>query len=286
MRFVPPLVGIFAVGGIAFAQSAAVALPTTNSVFTRNLGVGTRGADVSALQQFLIAGGYLKAATATAYFGSLTAAALGAWQASVGVSPVTGYFGPLSRGRMSTVQPGSANASGAENISATVTVVGTTSPSLAASKNDSPVRLMIPELNIDASFQDTGLAADGTMEVPSTIYKAGWFTGSARPGEKGVAIVTGHVAQIRGGVVTKPGVFSNLYQLHAGDTLSVLNDRGETIQFVVREVRSYDPTADATAVFSATDGGAHLNLITCEGTWVPSEKSYTERLVVFTDAVQ
>jgi sortase (surface protein transpeptidase) len=84
--------------------------------------------------------------------------------------------------------------------------------------------------------------------------------------------------------VTKPGVFSSLYELSVGDELSVLNDKGETIYFVVRAIRDYDPTADATDVFASKDGGAHLNLITCEGTWNPSQLSYTQRLVVFTDA--
>ena len=87
-------------------------------------------------------------------------------------------------------------------------------------------------------------------------------------------------------MVTKPGVFSNLYELRTGDKLSIVNDKGETINFVVREVRSYDPVADATAVFTSTDGGAHLNLITCEGVWKQAQLSYTQRLVVFTDAVQ
>lgn len=166
---------------------------------------------------------------------------------------------------------------------ATTTTVPTTSTPVTNNENGSPARLIVPTLNIDAGFQYTGLKPDGTMEVPSTIYVVGWYTGSVRPGEKGVSIVTGHVAQIRGGVVTKPGVFSNLYEIKVGDKLQVVNDRGETINFVVREVRSYDPTADATDVFTSTDGGAHLNLITCEGMWIPSQVSYTERLVVFAD---
>jgi sortase (surface protein transpeptidase) len=71
-----------------------------------------------------------------------------------------------------------------------------------------------------------------------------------------------------------------------GDTLTVLDDKGSTSTFVVRAVRSYDPTADATDVFTSNDGGAHLNIITCEGTWDQALLSYTKRLVVFTDAVQ
>jgi sortase (surface protein transpeptidase) len=279
------LVGGFSLGNAALAQNAANVVPAGGFVFTRNLSIGAQGNDVSALQQFLIAGGYLKISTSTGYFGSATMAALGAWQASVGIFPQAGYFGPLSRAKINELaQSTSMNVTSTQRAIATTTImVETTSPPVASGTIGLPARLIIPKLDIDANFQDTGLKPDGTMEVPSTIYVVGWFTGSVRPGEKGVAIITGHIAQVRGGVVTKPGVFSNLSTLVVGDTLSVVDDKGASVTFAVRAVRSYDPTADATDVFTSTDHGAHLNIITCEGTWVQSQLSYTERLVVFTD---
>ncbi len=76
-----------------------------------------------------------------------------------------------------------------------------------------PVRLKIPKLNVDAGIQYMGLTPDGVMEIPNNIFDVGWFTGSPRPGEKGNAVITGHVAQIRGGILTKPGVFNNLNEL-------------------------------------------------------------------------
>lgn len=168
---------------------------------------------------------------------------------------------------------------------ATITV-GATSTVIANNANGSPVRLIIPKLNVDAGFQYNGLKSDGTMEIPSNIYDVGWFTGSPKPGEKGDAIITGHVAQIRRGIMTKQGVFYNLSQLQPGDKLYVLNDKGKSITFVVRESQLYDPTADATDVFVSKDNGVHLNIITCEGTWNQAQLSYSQRLVVFTDAVQ
>src|SRR5882762_10244037 len=48
-----------------------------SSSFTRDLTVGSKGSDVTALQNVLISKGFLKAA-ATGYFGSLTKAALAA----------------------------------------------------------------------------------------------------------------------------------------------------------------------------------------------------------------
>lgn len=271
---------LFAVITNAAGDNASSTAATADFAFTRNLGFGIVGDDVSALQQFLIAGGFLKISTSTGYFGPLTKAAVGAWQASENIYPPAGFFGPISRGKINlAVQQAAAAAIQVPNISITTAPVGATS----TADINNPVRLKIPKLGIDAGFQYNGLKSDGTMEIPTNIIDVGWFTGSPRPGEKGNSIITGHVAQIRGGVLIKPGVFSRLNELKAGDKLYVENGKGESIVFVVRESRNYDPAADATDVFESTDGGVHLNLITCEGTWSSDKLSYSQRLVVFTD---
>ncbi len=70
--------------------------------YTKDLTLGARGADVTALQNFLFSNGFLKVA-ATGYFGPMTKAALAAYQASVGISPASGYFGPITRARLNSV---------------------------------------------------------------------------------------------------------------------------------------------------------------------------------------
>lgn len=81
---------------------------TGGIIISRNLTVGARGDDVKLLQQFLIiknkgpAAMALSGATATGYFGSMTRAALAEYQASVGISPPVGYFGPITRSYVST----------------------------------------------------------------------------------------------------------------------------------------------------------------------------------------
>jgi LPXTG-site transpeptidase (sortase) family protein len=288
--FITLLLYIFvALNGVS--AESLLSATTTDFVFTRNLTVGISGSDVLALQRFLIAGSYLKIVAPTNYFGSLTRMALGKWQATLGIYPSAGYFGSISRGKINTAGTQQTPIYVPPIVSSTV---GTTTITLGTgggvavtnNGNGSPVRLKIPALNIDAGFQYTGLTSLGVMEIPNNVTDIGWFTGSVHPGEKGVSIITGHVAQIHGGVVTKQGVFYNLNKLSAGDKLTVLNDKGETITFVVRESRKYDPTADATDVFVSNDNDAHLNIITCEGTWNPAQLSYSQRLVVFTDAVQ
>lgn len=61
------------------------------------LTIGSEGADVTALQNTLIAGGYSIPAGATGYFGVQTQSALAAWQAANAVSPAAGYYGPITK---------------------------------------------------------------------------------------------------------------------------------------------------------------------------------------------
>lgn len=139
-----------------------------------------------------------------------------------------------------------------------------------------PVRLKIPEINVDSAVEYVGLAPDGTMDIPKSPDNVAWFELGPRPGENGSAVIAGHY----GGKVS---AFDNLYKLRKGDKIYVEDDKGVIIPFVVRESRRYDPEADASDVFSPSDGKSHLNLITCEGVWNKVSESYPKRLVVFTD---
>jgi LPXTG-site transpeptidase (sortase) family protein len=143
-----------------------------------------------------------------------------------------------------------------------------------------PMYLKIPRINIDTALEFVGLTYQGAVDVPKDPINAAWFNLGPRPGDNGSAIITGHYGIWKNG---KRSVFNNLYKLRKGDKLYIEDDKGVIISFVVRESRRYDSNADASDVFVSSDGKAHLNLITCEGVWNRVSKSYSERLVVFTD---
>ncbi|MDP2665319.1 MAG: class F sortase [bacterium] len=142
-----------------------------------------------------------------------------------------------------------------------------------------PVRLKISAIQVDAAIEHVGLAPDGAMDTPKGPSDAAWFDGGPRPGEKGSAVIAGHF----GWKENIPAVFDNLSTLRKGDKIYVENDKGEITTFVVRESRLFGEQGNAAEVFSSSDSKAHLNLITCEGVWNKNTKSYSERLVVFTD---
>ncbi len=142
-----------------------------------------------------------------------------------------------------------------------------------------PARLKIPKLNINAAIEYVGLTPSGLMNVTKSLDTVSWFKFGQIPGLNGSAVIAGHSGEANG--VT--AVFNDLHRLQPGDKLSVEDDKGASITFVVRGSRSYDPAADASTVFGSNDGASHLNLITCEGIWNNTSKSYSKRLVVFTD---
>src|SRR3989338_7184987 len=94
---------------IANVQGALTGVPSTSTSgstttttgtsacsFSRNLTIGSTGADVTCLQNALIGGGFSIAAGATGYFGTQTRTAVASWQSSKNIAPAVGYFGPIS----------------------------------------------------------------------------------------------------------------------------------------------------------------------------------------------
>lgn len=142
-----------------------------------------------------------------------------------------------------------------------------------------PIRIRIPKINLDAEIEYVGLTPGGEMATPLSTNNVGWYEFGVRPGEVGSAVIAGHYGWGEG----RASSFDELHKLRIGDKFSIEDDTGGVTTFVVRANRRYDPEDDATGVFTSTDGKAHLNLITCEGDWDPVSKSYSKRLVVFTD---
>ncbi len=81
------------------------AIPPLSPVvqYSRNLTLGSTGSDVAMLQSFLETKGLLTMplGVSKGYFGGLTKAALAKYQAQENIAPAYGYFGPLTRARVS-----------------------------------------------------------------------------------------------------------------------------------------------------------------------------------------
>lgn len=98
------------------ALSGGSTAQSSGYVFNTNLTVGSTGADVVALQDWLASKGFLSipAGTSKGYFGQLTKSSVASYQASVGL-PSTGFVGALTRAKLNasgsvvTPTPGTPN---------------------------------------------------------------------------------------------------------------------------------------------------------------------------------
>jgi len=146
-----------------------------------------------------------------------------------------------------------------------------------------PVRLIIPAIGVNANVQSVGLFwnGDGDMSIPTNFTDVAWYNGGPRPGMPGNAVIDGHFD----GRNVKEAVFYNLGNLKPGDIVEVVDASGTTLNFQVIDVKDYAYNATTTDIFVGDDSKARLNLITCAGDWITSEKGYNERVVVFTELV-
>ncbi|MFH0831015.1 MAG: class F sortase [Parcubacteria group bacterium] len=147
-------------------------------------------------------------------------------------------------------------------------------------KPDVPVRIKIPAIDVSASIEYVGVNADGLMDITENPETVAWYEPGTRPGEVGSAVMAGHYGTWKD---ASGSVFDELHTLKKGDKVYVTDKKGASATFVVRESRRFAPDAETTEFFTSQDGKAHLNLITCEGSWNDASQSFSLRLVVFTD---
>jgi hypothetical protein len=156
---------------------------------------------------------------------------------------------------------------------------------LGSSYNTSlnPVRLVIPAIGVDAAIQSVGLFwnGDGEMSIPTNFTDVAWYNGGPRPGMPGSAVIDGHLD----GHDVKEAVFYRLGDLQPGDLVKVIDGKGNTFTFSVIRLADYNYNASTSDIFSSDTSSARLNLITCAGDWLPSQKLYNQRVVVFTKLI-
>jgi sortase (surface protein transpeptidase) len=143
-----------------------------------------------------------------------------------------------------------------------------------------PVRLVIPSIKIDAFVESLGVLANGDLQTPqeNPWDNVGWYQSGAVPGERGSAVIDGHLDRPGG----YPAVFWQLRQLQVGSAVMVIDAAGRTVRFHVTRVAYYSPQAAPLQAIFGNGGGSYLNLITCAGDWIPSQQQTTLRLVVYT----
>jgi sortase (surface protein transpeptidase) len=124
-----------------------------------------------------------------------------------------------------------------------------------------------------------GVDGAGTLETPpvSRPRLAGWYRSGPSPGERGNAVLVGHVDTRKAG----PAVFYQLGRLTSDDEIEIERADGSVAVFVVDAVRSFPKrTFPSALVYGPTDG-VGLRLVTCGGGYDKKRRAYRDNVVVF-----
>ncbi|MFF3447566.1 class F sortase [Streptomyces sp. NPDC002667] len=140
-----------------------------------------------------------------------------------------------------------------------------------------PDRIRIPAIGVDAPLIGLGLTPQGSLDVPPAQKKnlAGWYEAGTSPGERGTAIVAGHVDNAQG-----PAVFYDLGSLRKGSTVEVDRLDGRTAVFTVDAVAVYDSRSFPDAKVYGAAHRPELRVITCGGGYSRTT-GYQGNVVVF-----
>lgn len=143
-----------------------------------------------------------------------------------------------------------------------------------------PLRVRVPSVGIDAPLVRLGENRAGAVDVPPMDIptEAGWFTGAPTPGQRGAAIIVGHVDTDRGRAVFYP-----LGNIQPGASIFVDRTDRHRAEFRVTSVEVVDKEIfPADRVYGSTDQ-PELRLITCGGAF--DGQHYSDNLVVYAELV-
>ncbi|GHF56083.1 hypothetical protein GCM10018790_37570 [Kitasatospora xanthocidica] len=151
-------------------------------------------------------------------------------------------------------------------------------PAAPALKRAKPARLRIPQIAVDAPFTELTLGPGGQLNAPPPDDKnlVGWYRDGVTPGERGSAVVAGHVDTTKG-----PAVFLLLSLLLPGNKVEVARADGTVAVFSVDSVETFAKDAFPDQKVYGKTPDAQLRLITCGGTYDKKRRDYLDNVVVF-----
>lgn len=252
---------------------------SASMTFTQNLTLGSTGAEVSALQQVLVSGGYLvmPAGVAMGYFGPLTQAAVAKWQAANGVSPAAGYWGPISRARYAALAGPAAPGSSAGGSISTPGVEGTLTAELASvpansqtvRENDEKKAVLGVELEAklsDIRIERIKVKLDSTQNNDRDLYRDIADKLYVMDGDTVLASV-----ELNSSTVVEE-TSGNYYVTIAGLNFVLKKDQEKTLTLAVDAMSNFDSdfTGDDWTLTIPSDGirgvdGAGVNLYAPNG---------------------
>jgi sortase (surface protein transpeptidase) len=139
-----------------------------------------------------------------------------------------------------------------------------------------PRWIRIPAIGVSAAVVPLGLNPDRTLQTPQEWGQTGWYTGGPEPGERGPAVIAGHVDSTSG-----PAVFYRLGELHRGALISIRRADRSRVRFRVQGVERWPKDRFPTRRVYGRTRTAALRLITCGGAFNSASGHYLDNTIVY-----
>jgi sortase (surface protein transpeptidase) len=144
-----------------------------------------------------------------------------------------------------------------------------------------PIHLAIPRIGVSVRLSVLGLNKKGTVNIPTNFAIPGWYKGDRSPGQRGSAVILGHVDSTSG-----PAIFYKLDKLGLGNRIDVTLRNGKKLVFAVIGIRMYEKTNFPDRLVYGARNYPALQLVTCGGIFDPSTGHYLSNIVVFTALIK
>lgn len=144
-----------------------------------------------------------------------------------------------------------------------------------------PVHLSIPIIGLSVPLTVVTRNKNGTVNVPTNFAVPAWYSGARSPGQKGSAVILGHVDNFHG-----PAVFFHLDKLQLGNRVDVTLADGRKLVFAVIGERMYKKTNFPDKLVYGPRDYPALQLVTCGGIFDSATGHYLSNIVVFTALIK
>ncbi|WP_188187279.1 class F sortase [Nonomuraea sp. SYSU D8015] len=141
-----------------------------------------------------------------------------------------------------------------------------------------PTAVYIPSIGVSAPLMELGLDTRGAIQTPplDSPNLAGWYRYGPVPGQRGAAVITGHLDTRNG-----PAVFARLKEVKRGDQVQVLRADRSVAVFVVDKVEHTPKTRFPAKKVYGKLRYPGLRLVTCGGAFDRQAHSYRDNTIVY-----
>ncbi|MFC4113548.1 class F sortase [Nonomuraea zeae] len=141
-----------------------------------------------------------------------------------------------------------------------------------------PTAVYIPSIGVAAPLMELGLDERGAIQNPpfDPPNLAGWYRYGPVPGQRGAAVITGHLDTRTG-----PAVFASLKNVKRGDQVQVLRADRSVAVFVVDKVEHTPKSGFPAKKVYGKLAYPGLRLVTCGGAFDRQAHSYRDNTIVY-----